>query len=1117
GAYQDITALKESEQAIINSQRQIRTVVDSIASVITMKDREGRYQLLNGTYQRQLGVSEQEVLGKNAHAFMPKDVADKIVEIEQQVIATGRAITYEETLPNMQGAGERHYMTTKTPLQNERGEIYGICGIATDITERKHMESAIRESEDRVRRILENSPVGVSITSEDGRFLFANRRIPEMLAMSLEDLQGGFTAQYWFSEAERQAFRDQLWANGVVTNYQANLIRANGKALTVLISSIFMEFGQSRQIVSWLYDITERIEAEQALTKSAQRLNFALHGGRLGLWDWDVTTGRIEVNDIWAEMLGYTLDEVIEDGSAAVAGERLRHPDDSSAVHHQFARCIENPNEPDFRHLFRMRAKSNEWRWILSMGRATERDASGRALRFVGIHQDFTERQRLQEQMADAKEIAEEATKAKSDFLANMSHEIRTPMNAIIGMSYLALQTELDKRQRNYINKVHRSAESLLGIINDILDFSKIEAGKMSMEYIDFYLDDVLESFASMVGMKAEERGLELLFNLQTNVPTALIGDALRLGQVLINLGSNAVKFTETGEIVVGVETITQDGASTELHFWVRDSGIGMTPEQLDKLFQSFTQADSSTTRKYGGTGLGLTISKHLVEMMNGRIWVESTPGQGTTFHFHACFGLQKNPQARRMFLADELIGVRVLVVDDNAASREILTTMARNFGLEVDVASGGHEALTLVADAMQRDLPYDLLLLDWKMPGMDGVQTMKALEQHHPACTHPVIMVTAFGRDDAISAAELAGIAPHAVLTKPVTTSTLLEALGEALGKGLVAETISHTSPHRNEDASQKLIGARVLLVEDNRLNQELALELLEKAGMAVQLAENGQEALHALDAAAQYARFDVILMDCQMPVMDGYEATRAIRCQPAWADIPVIAMTANAMAGDRERAIEAGMQDHIPKPLRITEMYATIAKWLKRDPGIPLLAPIQRVGSTTVVPSNLPGIDTVAGLRTAAMDARLYRKLLSMFVEEHAAFQAQFEALATDDQPMKRIRLAHTLKGTSGNIGAFGVRTAAEKLETLCVKNGDRSAIAAALNDTVTALSLVLSSIHSFGTDNVKTEQLAVEIDPAWDNKMAQLRELLLSNDTSAMDLASELAEHTTDKGSA
>ena len=979
GAYQDITALKESEQAIINSQRQIRTLVDSVGSVITMKDRVGRYQLLNATYEKLLGITEKDVLGKDARAFMPQEVADKIAEVEERVMATGQAITYEETISRVDGSNPRYYVTTKTPLVNEHGEVYGICGVATDITERKQTEEALRAAHGELDAIFASATTGVVLVRAQ-RFQRCNPRMDEMLG----------------------------WGKGGLLGMPVRTVYAAS-------DDEFLQFSA---------------DALRAVTRGE-------------VWGRELLLIRKDRTTFWGRMTGRAVD-----------------PKDSS--------------------------KGNVW-----------------------ILEDVSEQRAAAQALREAKQIAEDAAKVKSDFLANMSHEIRTPMNSIIGMSYLALQTQLDKHQRNYITKVHRSAENLLGIINDILDYSKMEAGKMPIEHIDFQLDEVLDNFTSMIGMKAEEKGIELLFCLKPGLPTALVGDALRLGQVLINLGSNAVKFTDRGEIVVGAEVFRQDDDVAELHFWVRDSGIGMTPEQLDMLFQSFTQADTSTTRKYGGTGLGLAICKRLVEMMDGKIWVESTPNHGTTFHFHARFGLQKNPRPHRMVLADELIGIRVLVVDDNDSAREILSTMACGFGLEVDVASSGREALSFVKNAMERDAPYALLLLDWKMPGMDGVETMRELEQHHLVHSRSVIMVTAFGREDAVKDSESAGVHPHAILTKPVTSSTLLEAIGEALGKSFIVETHAHEKSSRSEYALEKLAGARVLLVEDNRLNQELALELLEKASVVVKLAENGQE---ALDVLAQDTHFDLILMDCQMPVMDGYEAARSIRRQPALIDLPVVAMTANAMAGDREKAIAAGMQDYISKPLRVAEMYATIAKWIKRQVDSSVAIPKRVIASAAAVP-DLRGIDTKAGLQTAAMDVGLYRKLLAMFAEDHADFKFQFNKAASGGRREDAVRLAHTLKGTSGNIGARGVQAAAQKLESLCKHNADPAAIDSALAQTVASLDSVLPGLRALSSTAVAPKKPVMPVDPEWDSKLARLRVLLLSNDTAAMDLASELADSAAD----
>ena len=718
-----------------------------------------------------------------------------------------------------------------------------------------------------------------------------------------------------------------------------------------------------------------------------------------------------------------------------------------------------------------------------------------------------------------ARDAATAASRAKSSFLANMSHEIRTPINGVLGMAQIGARDSKEPRSREIFNRLRDSGSHLLSVINDILDFSKIEAGRLELEQTGFDLDDVMARVAGLIGKAAEEKGLELLFAPMHDVPTALVGDPLRLTQVLANLGTNAIKFTHAGEVTIGVRALQQQGDEVLLHFWVKDSGIGMDEAQQARLFQSFSQADASTTRRYGGTGLGLAISRALVQMMRGSIRVESSPGAGSTFHFEARFGLNSEPAASHKPSPEELLGARALVVDDNAAAREILAGMATHLGMRVDSARGCEQALGMIDDAHRLGQGYDVVLMDWKMPGIDGVGCLRSMRERQAARdprapeVPAMIMVTAFSREQALREAREHGVPVHSVLTKPVTPSRLLETVGHALQRRPEAPASAPRSRRDELDASarERLAGSRILLVEDNEMNQQLMQALLGRWGIDVAISGNGRE---ALDLLARDADFDAVLMDCQMPLMDGYQATQELRRRPAQAQLPVIALTANAMREDRDKALRSGMNDHIAKPVDMPRMLDTLARWIhpaarRQAEGAgstpapaPTPTPTPGAAAAQTPPGGLPGIDLEAGVAACGGDAALHRTLLWQFAKAHDGFVARMAGLLRVGDRQSARLAAHTLKGDAGNIGATRLRAAAHGLESALRKGHDASQVDAALAVATSKLQEVLGGLYTLGAPSspVASSEPAAAC-------AARLRDLLRDGDAEALEAFEQL----------
>jgi PAS domain S-box-containing protein len=819
---------------------------------------------------------------------------------------------------------------------------------------------------------------------------------------------------------------------GVIEAFSAEIQQPDRELLRML-AAIGSQIGQ----------FMKRKQAEEALRQGEERFRSLVEATVAIVWNTPAS-GEFETEQPgWSAFTNQTFDQLKGWGWLDAV-----HPDDRPNTATVWSAAVAARSLYQVEH--RLRRHDGEYRHMLV--RAVPILAKEGGIReWVGVHTDIDAERKAEAAMREAKEAAEAATRTKSEFLANMSHEIRTPLNGIIGMTELALDTELAPAQREYLGMVKLSADHLLTVINDILDFSKIEAGKLDLECVDFDLRDTLDDTVATLAMRAHKKGLELADHVAPDVPDSLAGDPHRLRQIVVNLIGNAIKFTERGEVVLRTDVRSRTEERVCLHFAVSDTGIGIAPEQQRKLFRAFSQADTSTTRKYGGTGLGLAISARMVQMMGGEIWLESEIGQGSTFHFTIPFGLARGPVAQPVSgEPTQVHGLPVLVVDDNATNRRILEEMLTNWGMRPTVVEGGRQALAALERARGEGEPFALVLLDAMMPEMDGFTLADRIGQDVSLAAPTLMMLSSANRRE--DAARCQKLAVSAYLTKPVKQSTLLDAIMTALGPSAsIDDRDQKAVPLAASGRAQRAL--RLLLAEDNVVNQRLAVSLLEKRGHQVVVVGNGREALEALDGQP----FDIVLMDVQMPEMDGFETTAAIRSREAGtgAYISIVAMTAHALKGDKERCLAAGMDAYVTKPLRPQELYQVVE-------GLTPAA-----SSAAAAAGGPVALDLGAALERVDGDLELLKELAGLFLGECPRRMAEIRQAISQRNVLKLQQEAHTLKGSVGTLGAREAFEAAGRLETIGFAQdwGHAEEAWAALEQAIGRLEPALAGIGQLG----------------------------------------------------
>jgi len=1051
----EIPAPKETEQALLTAEALRKAIFDSTNFAKIATDARGVIQIFNVGAERMLGYKAVDVINK----ITPADISDPqelVIRAETLSAELGTTIMpgfealvfkathgiediYDLTYIRKDGS-HLPAAVSVTALRDVHGVVIGYLLIGTDNTVRRQIEgkrkvaeealrtseAALRKSEDFLDRTGRTAGVGgweldlvtntVTWSDETFRLLGVDPGRQPTLEEALD---------FYAPEAKPRvrAAIEKSMLDGNAWELELPLFRADGRKIWArVLANLEYDDGKAVRLVGAFQDITARVAEQQALHEANTRATLATESGGIGIWEWDLLTGTLNWNSWMYRLYGKTPGGPMN-GNYNLWRDHL-HPDDREATEQALQDCINGIKTFDTS--FRVVWEDGSIHHLRASGHKSGNEI-GPAKRIVGANWDVTDLIRAGEISREAVKFAEESSQIKSDFLANMSHEVRTPMNAILGMTYLALRAHPDSQQKGYLTKIGNAAQSLLNIMNDILDFSKIEAGKLELEHVTFSLDEVWNDVMDVVGQKAHQKGIAISFSVTPETPRSLVGDSLRLGQILINLVNNAVKFTESGEIEVRVVRQDRSLDAGTLIFSIRDTGIGMSPEQVTNLFQSFNQADSSFTRKYGGTGLGLAISKQLCGLMGGTILVKSEPGKGSTFMFTVEVGFSNviAPAAVRA-RSSALLKKSVLVVDDSENARTALVAMLRTNGFDAHAVASGEAALSALTSASQTSQPFDLVVMDWRLPGINGIEASRRIRDHLALSeVSAILMLSEVDRDDVMCGEH--NFTLDGFLVKPIDELLLLDSVATVLEKRtsqlLQAYPASGLPP-------TDLTGRRVLLVEDNEINQDLATELLEDLGILVTIAVNGKEGA----ARAALEPFDLILMDIQMPVMDGLAATRLIRSDDRIRDLPIIAMTAHAMTGDRERSLIAGMNDHLTKPISPIRLTDALRRWIPEKLA-QLPKPMDPVGLVAVMEESLP--DQLLPFNIQAALARtngkpgLLRRLLLGFHKQYANAGGTLREHIACGRIEDAHRLAHSLKGMAATFEATELTDSASAVE--------------------------------------------------------------------------------------